>query len=376
MGSELAAAALLGCPAVSDGWELLRRQLCTASELADAAKPRMPKEQLQFFLMLLKMQDPRVLGARSMVIAEAKRWQQYEKLQGVSEEAKAASDRALWAKWIARYLEVMHSLAVATAGEVATGSGGGAKEPDWEALRAARQSEMERANPKYILRNYIAQAAVHCAEKGDFSEARRVLARVRDPFGLKDGQEGSAPVGFGAAAVEEQRRGVLGGASRGVLAGAGLGNKSKEGGSDGAPISSPAEAGSGSGSSGEAAGAGRSQAKRAAPGSKGGAGAAPVRPGDSKRARVGETGASGGSGNKEESSAASCPADATGAPVDGSMPASGAGAGAGAGMGVGGSSTDVDLSKWKVPVEGERVALTYDCRPPGWACKLKVSCSS
>ena len=40
------AGSVLGCAAVSDAWELLRRQLSPANELADAAKPRMPREQL------------------------------------------------------------------------------------------------------------------------------------------------------------------------------------------------------------------------------------------------------------------------------------------------------------------------------------------
>jgi len=145
------------------------------------------------------MNDPRVLGAKQMVIAEAKRWQQYEKLSTLTEEDKSAADRPAWAAWMAKYIEFMHAAAVHTN----IGSDG----PDWAKLEAARQEEMSGANPRYILRNYIAQAAVHRAEQGDYEEARRVLARVRDPFGRTDGVAGGAPVEFSRAAIAEQRDG-------------------------------------------------------------------------------------------------------------------------------------------------------------------------
>ena len=35
---------------------------------------------------------------------------------------------------------------------------------------------------RFILRNYIAQNAIDAAEKGDFSEVRRVLKMIEDPY--------------------------------------------------------------------------------------------------------------------------------------------------------------------------------------------------
>ncbi len=35
---------------------------------------------------------------------------------------------------------------------------------------------------RFILRNYIAQNAIEAAEKGDFSEVRRVLRLLENPF--------------------------------------------------------------------------------------------------------------------------------------------------------------------------------------------------
>uniref|UniRef100_H2Y534 Selenoprotein O n=1 Tax=Ciona savignyi TaxID=51511 RepID=H2Y534_CIOSA len=49
-------------------------------------------------------------------------------------------------------------------------------------LDTQRKYLMDGANPKYILRNYIAQNAIELAENGDFSEVRNVLHRLENPF--------------------------------------------------------------------------------------------------------------------------------------------------------------------------------------------------
>ncbi|RLJ17063.1 YdiU family protein [bacterium endosymbiont of Escarpia laminata] len=45
-----------------------------------------------------------------------------------------------------------------------------------------RSRQMNRVNPKYILRNYLAQQAIKEAEKGDYSEVERLLALLQHPF--------------------------------------------------------------------------------------------------------------------------------------------------------------------------------------------------
>ncbi len=45
-----------------------------------------------------------------------------------------------------------------------------------------RCEQMRTVNPKYILRNYLAQLAIDKAEDGDFSEVRRLAALLRRPF--------------------------------------------------------------------------------------------------------------------------------------------------------------------------------------------------
>jgi uncharacterized protein YdiU (UPF0061 family) len=46
-------------------------------------------------------------------------------------------------------------------------------------LRGAR---MDRVNPKYVLRNYLAQRAIEQAQKGDFGEVDRLLTLLQRPF--------------------------------------------------------------------------------------------------------------------------------------------------------------------------------------------------
>jgi uncharacterized protein YdiU (UPF0061 family) len=45
-----------------------------------------------------------------------------------------------------------------------------------------RQQQMQAINPKFILRNYLAQIAIEKAEKGDFSELDTLLMLLQSPF--------------------------------------------------------------------------------------------------------------------------------------------------------------------------------------------------
>ena len=52
-----------------------------------------------------------------------------------------------------------------------------------------RRLAMMAVNPKYILRNYLAQIAIEKAERGDMSEIDRFLTVLRTPFDEQPGQE-------------------------------------------------------------------------------------------------------------------------------------------------------------------------------------------
>jgi len=70
-------------------------------------------------------------------------------------------DREAFDRWAARYTERLRS------------------ENSNDDERSAR---MRRVNPKYVLRNYLAHAAIQMAKEKDFSEIERLHQLLRDPF--------------------------------------------------------------------------------------------------------------------------------------------------------------------------------------------------
>jgi uncharacterized protein YdiU (UPF0061 family) len=57
---------------------------------------------------------------------------------------------------------------------------------------AERRARMNRVNPKYVLRNYVAQLAIDKAEEGDPSLVRTLLELLRDPSGEQPQHEAYA----------------------------------------------------------------------------------------------------------------------------------------------------------------------------------------
>ncbi len=55
--------------------------------------------------------------------------------------------------------------------------------------QAERQARMQAVNPKYLLRNYLAQEAISAAEQGGYGPVRELHAVLSQPFDERPGFE-------------------------------------------------------------------------------------------------------------------------------------------------------------------------------------------
>ncbi len=82
-------------------------------------------------------------------------------------------DREKFSAWSARYVERLRAEA---------------------SVDAERAERMDRINPKFVLRNHLAESAIRLAQRGDFSEVQRLLAVLQQPFA----EHPNAPAAYAA----------------------------------------------------------------------------------------------------------------------------------------------------------------------------------
>lgn len=176
--------------------EAVLENVATVREMAAAARPSSHDVGELTQMLLLARRAPHL--ARHVPVIEAL-LQQHAAAAALASrlpEEKEAEDRATWAAWLARYRAALASYCSAA---VASGS-----YPTPAAWDAARFALAARHNPRYVLRNWIAQRAITKAEGLDFSEVQRVLGVMLDPYGLRDGTSSSstASAGGGTGALD------------------------------------------------------------------------------------------------------------------------------------------------------------------------------
>ncbi|XP_033102203.1 protein adenylyltransferase SelO, mitochondrial-like [Anneissia japonica] len=129
--------------------------------------------QLEMYLMLAQM-NPDLLGVlgqgQRRLMQELDRVKKSKELEKLTDEEKRKTDSDAWSAWLKMYSTRLE--AERSDGETLI----------TEELIQHRVDTMNKNNPKYILRNYIAQNAITEAENGNFNEVRRVLKLLQNPF--------------------------------------------------------------------------------------------------------------------------------------------------------------------------------------------------
>ena len=84
------------------------------------------------------------------------------------DEQKRADTEGDWLEWLERYAARVRADSLTP---------------------SQRQARMHAANPKYVLRNYLAQQAIDRAEQGDYTEIEQLLDVMRHPYAEQPGRE-------------------------------------------------------------------------------------------------------------------------------------------------------------------------------------------
>lgn len=105
--------------------------------------------------------------AEHFLLEDKRRKEKLRQLKMSSQSEKEARDRKLWANWIGIYRERLDQES---------------DEQNFDQVNQERVKVMNANNPRFVLRNYIAQNAVEAAENGDFSKVQNLLNRLQTPY--------------------------------------------------------------------------------------------------------------------------------------------------------------------------------------------------
>ncbi|XP_067915261.1 selenoprotein O1 isoform X3 [Heterodontus francisci] len=146
--------------------EKLIEQCASLEELKLAFAPSMDPRQLSM-LLALSQSSPQLfdlLGNKEGIAKELDRIEHFSELQKMTTEELLSKHKKAWTDWLQKYSSRLENEAEGV--------------DDIAELNTERVKVMNSNNPKFILRNYIAQNAITAAENGDFSE---ILQRCQKP---------------------------------------------------------------------------------------------------------------------------------------------------------------------------------------------------
>lgn len=152
-------------------------QVESATDIIAKKRPSIPADKLQKFVALAQ-QNPYMLYMMGMtperLVQELHKHEEFQKLASLTDDQKTAQDSQAWGAWIARYRARVQEIAFST------------ETRDLAVINKERLQAMKGSNPKYVLRNYLAQNAIAKAENGDYSEVEALLKRLHDPYALDE----------------------------------------------------------------------------------------------------------------------------------------------------------------------------------------------
>lgn len=144
-------------------------------------------------MLMLAQSNPQLfalIGTQANITKELERVEHQSRLEQLSPAELQRKNTDLWKTWLQEYRTRLD--------KEKEGVG------DTAAWQAERVRIMHANNPKYVLRNYIAQNAIEAAENGDFSEVRRVLKLLESPYQREEAATEATSPEAGARTTDEQ----------------------------------------------------------------------------------------------------------------------------------------------------------------------------
>jgi len=155
------------------------QQTITFERLRERYEPDIPIGKLQTLVMISQTQ-PEILSRLNIPLELIT--SQLKKLEMMNNLSPSILDDfpVMWRSWLLKYRERVRAEIESPSSSSSSSSCVSIEERDRE-----RREAMNKMNPRFVLRNYVAQNAIDDAEHGDFTEVQRVLELLRDPFDLK-----------------------------------------------------------------------------------------------------------------------------------------------------------------------------------------------